>query len=148
MSSSPKPILLFLGGAGAQNSAIIKEFAATGRYSVRLLTRSLTTLHAIEVAALPNVELIEGSTYDEDTILKSIKGVDYVYVNTNGFATGESKEIYWGIRIYEHALWAGVKHFIYAGLPYVSKNGGFDPRRRVPFVDGKGKVVRTYLFSE
>lgn len=143
MTDSSKPVLLFLGGAGAQNSAIIKEFATTNRYSILLLTRSITTTYAVEVAGLPNVELIEGSTYDEDDLKKVLKGVDYVYVNTNGFATGEAKEIYWGIRIYEHAVWAGVKHFIYAGLPYVSKNGGFDPKRRVPFADGKGKVVRT-----
>ena len=42
--------------------------------------------------------------------------------------------------MYEIARWAGVKHFVYGGLPYVSKNEEFDPKRRVPFVDGKGKV--------
>ncbi len=142
MSDSPKPVLLFLGGAGAQNTAIVKEFSATNSYSILVLTRSVTAPQALEVAALSGVKLLEGSTYDEDDLARSFKGVDYVFVNTNGFATGESKEIYWGIRIYEHAVWAGVKHFIYSGLPYVSKNGGFDPKVRVPFVDGKGKVVR------
>jgi hypothetical protein len=141
MSDSRKPVVLFLGGAGAQNAAIIKEFAAQRKCSLSLLTRSLTSPHAI--AAVPGVELLEGSAYDENDLASSIKGVDYLFVNTNGFATGEAKEIYWGIRIYEHAVWAGVKHFVYSGLPYVSKNGGFDPKRRVPFVDGKGKVVGT-----
>ena len=143
MSDSRKPVILFLGGAGTQNAAIIKEFAAQRKYSLKLLTRSLTSSHAIEIAAIPDVELLEGSAYDEKDLASSIKGVDYLLVNTNGFATGEAKEIYWGIRIYEHAVWAGVKHFVYSGLPYVSKNGGFDPERRVPFVDGKGKVVGT-----
>ena len=143
MSDSRKPVVLFLGGAGTQNAAIIKEFAAQRKYSLKLLTRSLTSSHAIEIAAIPDVELLEGSAYDEKDLSGSIKGVDYLFVNTNGFATGEAKEIYWGIRIYEHAVWAGVKHFVYSGLPYVSKNGGFDPERRVPFVDGKGKVVGT-----
>jgi hypothetical protein len=143
MSDSRKPVVLFLGGAGIQNAAIIKEFAAQRKYTLKLLTRSLTSSHAIEIAAVPDVELLEGSAYDEKDLASSIKGVDYLFVNTNGFATGEAKEIYWGIRIYEHAVWAGVKHFVYSGLPYVSKNGGFDPERRVPFVDGKGKVVGT-----
>lgn len=142
MSGSSKPVLLFLGGAGAQNSVIVKEFASKNKYSILVLTRSVTAPHAIELADFSGVELLEGSPYDEDDLIRSFKGVDYVYVNTNGFATGEAKEIYWGIRIYEHAIWAGVKHFIYSGLPYVSKNGGFDPDRRVPFVDGKGKVIR------
>ena len=117
MSDSRKPIVLFLGGAGAQNAAIIKEFAAQRKYSLKLLTRSLTSSHAIEIAAIPDVELLEGSAYDEKDLASSIKGVDYLFVNTNGFATGEAKEIYWGIRIYEHAVWAGVKHFVYSGLP-------------------------------
>lgn len=47
--------------------------------------------------------------------------------------------------MYEIARWAGVKHFVYSGLPYVSMNGGFDPSRRVPFVDGKGKVARKLM---
>jgi hypothetical protein len=142
MSVTTKPVLLVLGGIGAQNSVIIAGYAATNKYAIRVLTRSLTSAHAVEVAALPNVKLLEGSPYEEDYLTTAFEGVDYVYVNTNGFATGESKEIYWGIRIYEHAIWAGVKHFVYSGLPYVTKNGGFNPKYRVPFVDGKGKVVR------
>lgn len=49
--------------------------------------------------------------------------------------------------MYELARGAGVKHFVYGGLPYVSANGGFDPKSRVPFVDGKGKVGRESPFS-
>ena len=36
---------------------------------------------------------------------------------------------------------------MYSGLPYVSRNGGFDPKRRVPFVDGKAKVGREFLLA-
>lgn len=140
MSSSIKYVLLILGGAGAQNSVIAKSFSDTDKYTIHLLTRSASRAH--ELGALPNIKLIEGDCYNEDDLSKSFDQVDYVFVNTNGFAIGESKEIYWGIRIYEIARRAGVKHFVYSGLPYVTHNGGFDPKRRVPFVDGKGKVVR------
>jgi nucleoside-diphosphate-sugar epimerase len=141
--SSPavKPTILFLGGAGAQNSVIAKAFAATGNYTVHVLTRSIARS---ELEGIPDLKLIEGDCYDEKALWKVLAGAEFVYVNTNGFAIGESKEIYWGIRMYEMARWAGVKHFVYAGLPYVTQNGGFDPKRRVPFVDGKAKVVRTY----
>ncbi|TVY82023.1 NmrA-like family domain-containing protein [Lachnellula suecica] len=140
--SSPKTTLLILGGAGAQNSAVAKVFSSTNTYSVRLLTRSLSSPHAAELALLPNITLIEGDCYDDDTLVSAFEGVDLVFINTNGFAVGEKNELYWGIRMYEIARWAGVKHFLYSGLPYVSKNGGFDPSRRVPFVDGKGKVAQ------
>lgn len=144
MSSPSKPTLLLLGGAGAQNSAVAKVFSAAGTYNVVVLTRSIQSAHASELAPLPNVKLIEGDCYDEATLASALKGVDLCFVNTNGFAVGEKNELYWGIRMYEIARWAGVKHFIYSGLPYVSKNGNFDPSRRVPFVDGKGKVARKF----
>jgi uncharacterized protein YbjT (DUF2867 family) len=140
--STKAPVLLILGGAGAQNGTVAKALSTTGTYTVHLLTRSAHSPHASELGGLPNVKLIEGDCYNEDDLTSAFKGVDLCYVNTNGFAVGEKNEIYWGIRIYEIARWAGVKHFLYSSLPYVTKNGDFDPKRRVPFVDGKAKVTR------
>jgi len=142
MASSTKPTLLILGGAGAQNSAVAKIFSDAGTYTIHVLTRSIHSAHALELSPLANIKLIEGDCYDDATLTSAFKDVDLCFVNTNGFAIGEKNEIFWGIRMYEIARWAGVKHFIYSGLPYVSKNGDFDPSRRVPFVDGKGKVAR------
>lgn len=145
MSPKPdKPTVLVLGGAGAQNSVVIKTLSAAGSWSIKLLTRSATSEHAAEIGNYPNVELIEGDCYNEEDLVSSFKDVDACYINTNGFAVGEKNEIYWGIRMYEIARWAGVKHFIYSSLPYVSMNGNFDPKRRVPFVDGKAKVAREF----
>ena len=145
-STTPKHNLLVLGGAGAQNIAVIKVLSAANTFNITLLTRSTTSPHALELSALANVSLIEGTCYDEDTLVSAFQGIDLCFANTNGFAVGEKNEIFWGIRIYEIARWAGVKHLVYSGLPYVSNNGDFDPKRRVPFVDGKGKVVREFAF--
>jgi hypothetical protein len=87
------------------------------------------------------VTIFEGDAYDEATLRKAFIGIDYAFVNTNGFAIGEKAEIYWGIRLYELAREFGVKHFIYAGLEYASKLGNFDPKYRTGHLDGKGKVV-------
>jgi hypothetical protein len=142
MSLLKKPVVLILGGAGAQNAVVTKALSDVGTYEIHVLTRSASSEHATDLAELPNVKMIEGDCYDEDTLTSVFEGVSLCYVNTNGFAIGEKNEIFWGIRMFEIAQWADVKHFIYSALPYVTANGNFDPKRRVPFVDGKAKVSR------
>ena len=93
------------------------------------------------------MKIFEGDTYEERTLRKAFKDVDYVFANTNGFAIGEKAEIYWGIRLYELAREFRVKHFLYAGLEYASKLGKFDPKYRTGHLDGKGKVV-DYLSAQ
>ena len=60
MSSSELPIVLIIGGAGAQNGVVTKSLSATGNYNIHVLTRSVTSPHATELSGLPNVKLIEG----------------------------------------------------------------------------------------
>lgn len=114
---------------------------ADSKYNVHVLTRTANSSAARELAALPGVTIIEGNPYDEQTLHEVFKGIDLAYVNVNGFAIGEKAEVYWGIRIYEIARWSGVKHFLWASLPYASKLGNFDPQFRTGHLDGKGKVA-------
>ncbi|KAI9656581.1 MAG: hypothetical protein M1821_004788 [Bathelium mastoideum] len=144
MSSSLN--VLILGGAGAQNSFVARELARGG-HLVRILSRDTTSEQSLALSATPQIVVVQGDTYNEQVLLSNLLGIDAIFVNTNGFAIGEKSEIYWGIRIYELAYRTGVRHFIYSSLPYVSKKGGFDPKYRVPFVDGKAKVVE-YLRSQ
>ena len=111
------------------------------KYNVHVLTRSAASTTAAELAALPGVTIIEGDAYDEATLYRVFKGIDYAWVNTNGFAIGEKNEIYWGIRMFEIARGCNVSHFQWASLPYVSKLGNFDPKYRTGHMDGKGKVA-------
>ncbi|XHF97084.1 hypothetical protein AWENTII_000687 [Aspergillus wentii] len=67
--------------------------------------------------------------------------MNYIFVNTNGFAIGEKSEIYWGLRMYELAREFGVEHFIYASLEYGSKLGQFNRKYRCGHLDAKGKVA-------
>lgn len=134
-------VILILGGAGAQNSAVARELVKNESFSVKLLSRNAESEESVSLAAIPRLSVIEGDCYDEDTLISAFEGVNAVFVNTNGFAIGEKAELFWGIRMYEIAYWAGVTHFIYSSLPYVSKKSGFNPKYRVPFVDGKAKVV-------
>ncbi|KAH8894499.1 NAD(P)-binding protein [Thozetella sp. PMI_491] len=140
MSTSPFKILV-LGGAGAQNCAVARELVKNTSFSVTVLSRDIQSKHSQGLATLPGISLLEGDCYDEETLVSAFRGVDGCFVNTNGFAIGEKAEIFWGIRMYEIAYAAGVKHFVYSSLPYVSKKSGFNPKYYVPFVDGKGKVA-------
>ncbi|KAL9471929.1 hypothetical protein ACSS6W_009870 [Trichoderma asperelloides] len=140
-------VILILGGAGAQNSAVARELAKNESFTVRLLSRNIKSEECVSLSTVPRISLVQGDCYDEDTLLSAFEGVYAVFVNTNGFAVGEKAELFWGIRMYEIAYWAGVTHFVYSSLPYVSKKSGFNPKYRVPFVDGKAKVVE-YLRAQ
>lgn len=110
-----------------------------GAYKVLVLTRSATSSNAQLLASLPNVTLIIGDSYSEPDLRKAFSwegGVDLAFVNTNGFAIGEMREIYWGIRIFELARQAGVKHYIWGALDYVSKKGNYDPKYKTGHYDG------------
>ncbi|PNP56301.1 hypothetical protein THARTR1_03826 [Trichoderma harzianum] len=134
-------VILILGGAGAQNSAVARELVKNESFSVKILSRNAKSEESVSLAAIPRITVVEADTYDEDNLTAAFEGVHAVFVNTNGFAIGEKAEIFWGVRIYEIAYWAGVKHFVYSSLPFVSKKSGFNPKYRVPFADGKAKVV-------
>jgi hypothetical protein len=146
LSMSQSLDILVLGGAGAQNSAVVRELAKNELFSVKLLSRDIQSQECISLATLDRVKLLQGNCYDESTLITAFEGIDACFVNTNGFAIGEKAEIYWGIRMYDIAYWAGVKHFVYSSLPPALKKSGFNPRYRVPFVDAKAKVCGESLF--
>ncbi|KAG4427693.1 hypothetical protein IFR05_016825 [Cadophora sp. M221] len=138
--SSSNNLVLVIGGTGAQGRPVVRALASDGKYTVQVLTRSSTSPEAEELSSIPGVTIIEGDSYDEHTLRKAFSGVSYAFINTNGFAIGEKAEVYWGIRMYELAREAGVKHYIWAGLIYSSKLGGFDPKYNCGHLDGKGRV--------
>ncbi|KPI36851.1 NmrA-like family domain-containing protein 1 [Cyphellophora attinorum] len=119
------PVVLIIGGTGAQGRPVVEALTADGKYAAKVLSRDTSSDDAKKIADLR----------------KAFEGVDYHFANTNGFAIGEKAEIYWGTRLYELARAFGVKHFVYAGLEYASKLGNFDPKYRTGHLDGKGKVV-------
>jgi hypothetical protein len=114
--------------------------AIDGTYAVRVLTRNVDSPQATDLAILPHVTIVPFGGYNDTDIRRVLAGADSTFVNTNGFAIGEKAEVYWGIRIYELAREAGVKHFIWGTIDYSSKLGGFKPEFRCGHADGKGKV--------
>lgn len=146
-SNSNLKTIVVVGGTGAQGKAIIQHLSSLNEYRILALTRSLTSHSAKELSQLANVELIESqapSGYDLDTFLAAAKQSDYAFINTDGFALGEIAETYWGIRLFEVAKRAGVKHFVYSGLDYLANEPLYDDDKHyVAHYMGKARVQGT-----
>jgi len=137
--------VFIIGGTGAQGIPVVKALTADGKYHVRIQTRDVENHRAQELAKLPNVELIEGTFTDVESVRKGYAGCDGAWINVNGFSTGEMDEVFWGFRLYELAREAGVKFYVFGNLDYGYKLGGYDPKYRCGHYDGKGRVAEWLL---
>jgi nucleoside-diphosphate-sugar epimerase len=146
-STAIAPKILIIGGIGAQGSAIVRALSAAANYDIKVLTRDISSAAAMEVEGLDNVTLVHGNSSNKEDLERAFVGIDACGVNTNGFALGEKEELFWGITTFEIAAAAGVRQYVYAGLPYVFKRSGYDPRYHVGHLDGEGRVVGTYPLS-
>lgn len=138
--------IVVIGGTGAQGSAIVQHLSSTNDFKILVLTRSTTSKAAQDIAHLSNVELIAMNSsfgYDVDAFLGAAQRSEYAFINTDGFALGEQAETYWGIRLFELSIKAGVKHFIFSGLDSNGKKSGYDPNFYVGHYEGKARVQGT-----
>lgn len=129
-------------GSGRQSEAVINLLSAK-QYHLLVFTRSKTSTTSLRLAALPNVEIVVNPArqgYDVDAFLAAASRSHFVFVNTDGFELGEQAETYWGIRLFELSRKANVKHLIYSGLDYASRDSGFDPSLYVGHYEGKARV--------
>lgn len=143
-----KKLILVIGATGAQGLAVIDKLLAPSEdgspspYIVRALTRDPGSGRARELTS-KGVECVKGqdlasrpwhygqlmsanppttgSFDDFSTVSVALQGVYGAWVNTDGFTVGEQKELYAGMRIFELAKQAGVKHYIWSNLDYALK---------------------------
>ncbi|KAI9729312.1 MAG: hypothetical protein M1834_006983 [Cirrosporium novae-zelandiae] len=146
-SSSTVSKIFVIGGTGAQGMPIVESLTKDHKYHLRILTRDPASKRAQQLAALPQVELVEGTFTNEDTLRKGFSGCDGAFVNIDGFNVGEKTETYWGIRAYELALESGIKFYVWGNLDYAYKKSGYDPIFRAGHYDGKGRVGEWILFQ-
>jgi uncharacterized protein YbjT (DUF2867 family) len=134
--------ILIIGGTGAQGAAVVRYFSSTDLYEIKCTTRDTNSGQARELASLPHVTTVPGGRNgcDELALQRALQGVDYVWVNTNGFALGEQAEMFWGVRIFELSLRAGAKHFVHSGMNSAYKLSGYDPECRSGHYEGRAKV--------
>ncbi|KAK3991438.1 hypothetical protein QBC44DRAFT_306547 [Cladorrhinum sp. PSN332] len=153
MSDSPTKKILIIGGTGAQGLPVIRGLlspspsGSPSPYTVSVLTRDPTSARAQSIlSAFPNsVTLLKGSFSSESDLRSALSGCWGAFVNIDGFATGESLEIFYTIRCYELALEAGVQFYVHGNLDYGYKNSGWDPKMRCGHYDGKGRAGQWIL---
>ncbi|RYP54409.1 hypothetical protein DL768_000826 [Monosporascus sp. mg162] len=132
--------ILIIGGTGAQGMPVVKALAESGRYRVRVLTRSTESSRAQELAALQNVTLIQGAQDNQQDLHRAFQGVYGAWVNTDGFTLGEKNELYYGIRAYEIARAEGVRHYVWANIEYALKTAYWNEKYHCGHMDAKGRI--------
>ncbi|KAL6821870.1 hypothetical protein J3E69DRAFT_356996 [Trichoderma sp. SZMC 28015] len=147
MASQHVSKIFIIGGTGVQGVPIVKALVNDKKYQVRVLTRDTSSRRANELLALGNVELLQGTVDNEQTLRDGFKGCDGAFVNIDGFHTGEKAEMYWAIRTYEIAIEEGVKFFVYGSLPYALKLGGYDSKFNAGHMNGKGRIGQWILYQ-
>jgi NmrA-like family len=147
VSSHTTSQIFVIGGTGAQGIPVIRALVADKKYTVRFLSRDSASRRAMDLLALDNVSILEGSFADEAILREGFRGCDGAFINIDGFNTGEKTETYWAIRSYEIAIEEGIKFFVYGNLDYGLKKSGYDSRFRTGHYDGKGRMGEWILFQ-
>ncbi|OOF93024.1 hypothetical protein ASPCADRAFT_54097 [Aspergillus carbonarius ITEM 5010] len=138
---SPLKTALVIGATGAQGIPVVKSLVAGGQYAVRAFTRNPQSPDAQLILSFPNVSLFVGNSFNENDLRRAFQGVQFAYININGYVSGEKGELYWGIRTFEIAVQSGIEHYVWGSLDYSLKKGRFDEKFRCGHYDGKGKVA-------
>ncbi|KAI0700237.1 NAD-P-binding protein [Cerioporus squamosus] len=141
-----KKLVLVIGGTGAQGLPVVDALlkpspdGSSSPYLVRVLTRDTTSARAQELVE-KGVEVVKGSVDDFNSVLAALEGAYGAFVNTDSFTLGEEKEIFIGMRIFELAKQIGtLQHYVWSGLDYSYKKGGYNPAYRCVHHDGKARV--------
>ncbi|KAI0045847.1 NAD-P-binding protein [Auriscalpium vulgare] len=144
---SATKLILVIGATGAQGLAVVDALlapAADGSpspYSVRAITRDPENKRAKGLAAR-GVQLNKsaGDTNDLASIAVALTGVYGTFINIDSYTVEEEREIFTAMRMFELAQQAGLRHFVWSGLDYTFKIGGYNPIYRVVHQDSKGRV--------
>ncbi|KAH8979244.1 NAD-P-binding protein [Lactarius akahatsu] len=140
-------LILVLGATGAQGRAVVNSLLAPSEdgtpspYAVRALSRDPASKQALSLRE-QGVEVIRGDTSDLASVPAALDGAYGAWINIDGFTVGEQREIYAGLRIFELAKQTkSLRHYVWSGLDYNLKKGGYDQKYRCEHLDAKGRVT-------
>ncbi|KAH9080322.1 NAD-P-binding protein [Lactarius deliciosus] len=139
-------LILVLGATGAQGRAVVNSLLAPSEdgtpspYAIRALTRDPESKQALSLRE-QGVQVFRGDTSDLASVAAALDGAYGAWINIDGFTVGEQREIYAGLRIFELAKQTkSLRHYVWSGLDYNLKKGGYDQKYRCEHLDAKGRV--------
>ncbi|KAH9038371.1 NAD-P-binding protein [Lactarius pseudohatsudake] len=140
-------LILVLGATGAQGRAVVNSLLAPledgtpSPYAVRALSRDPESRQALSLRE-QGVQVFRGDTSDLASVAAALDGAYGAWINIDGFTVGEQREIYAGLRIFELAKQTkSLRHYVWSGLDYNLKKGGYDQKYRCEHLDAKGRVT-------
>ncbi|KAH6873407.1 hypothetical protein B0T10DRAFT_588772 [Thelonectria olida] len=122
---SGKKTVVVIGGTGEYGGSVALSLNDNPAFHVRVTTRDPTTEKAQKKSAA-GIEVVKADSWESEELGNAFKGAWGLYVNTDsddpnfkaGIGPPESEM---GTTIIDAAKKAGVKHFVYAGLPEASR---------------------------
>ncbi|EJD46348.1 NAD(P)-binding protein [Auricularia subglabra TFB-10046 SS5] len=138
MSVSIKTVVVH-GATGKQGGSAVRILSAAG-FKIRAAVRDASAPKALELAAIPNVELVVINIDDVKTLVKAYTGADAVFAVT---VPGQH-ELTQGKNMADAAKTAGVRHFVWSTLESPKKKTGGE--FVISFYDDKD-AVSDYIAS-
>src|SRR5213083_1207097 len=127
-----------IGGTGAQGGGVVDALLASGRFTVRVVSRNPASKL---VAALEKrgVEVVKGDLLEPSSLRAAFDGAYGAFVVTNFWDPAQMpRETEIGIAAVKEARAAGVQHVIWSTLPDAEKLSG--GRLKLPHFTGKARV--------
>ncbi|NLR80586.1 NmrA/HSCARG family protein [Chitinophaga eiseniae] len=131
-----KPIILVTGATGAQGSSVARALLAQEKFTVRCLTRDITSDKAQVLKEL-GATLVAGDLADKASLLPAMEDC-YAVFGVTSFWEHFEEENQHGKNLVDAVKQSGIRHFIFSTLPsyYELSSGAYS----VPHCDGKAAL--------
>src|SRR5215470_8136152 len=127
-----------IGGTGAQGGGVVDALLATGRYEVRVASRSPRS-SAAQALARRGVDVVEGDLLEPESLRPVFEGAYGAFVVTNFWDAAQMhSETEIGSAAVRAARAAGVHHLVWSTLPDAEALSG--GRFKVVHYSGKARV--------
>jgi len=132
-----KPLVVVVGATGSQGGSVADVLLASGRYSVRALTRKPDSPVALALKA-KGAEVVGADISKKEDLLKAFHGAYAVFAVTSYWETGLEVELDQGKKMADAAKEQNVSHYIYSSLVDTRAISG--GKREVPHFWGKASI--------
>ncbi|KAF7294127.1 NmrA domain-containing protein [Mycena chlorophos] len=118
----PKRIIAVTGATGVQGSSVIRGLLRDTTFTPRAISRDPHS-PAAEALKSQGVEVVKADASDKRSLVDAFRGCEAVFAMT-GLTTPGVDEVAQGKNLVDAAKEAGVKFFLWSGLPNMTKLSG------------------------